>query len=244
MEVLARLYQEEGAALLTDANRLTNMLRDLCPEGTRRQQTMLINALREGIPTALLFPSEPLHLLARRLAEKLEQGRLAFHRDDAAWVVDAWAGVLGKSSAIPLLATQGPGNSRPGFEPITEALGQEQKNRSLSAIQAGLQPAAIRSSNIVESPGFIPGSLPVADKKRTTGSSTVSFGWIKSAFYFMCYVVILFGGVLVSSGLVSSGWRWLGYGGFVFVAIACPWLIVKVHRIRKRLGVVLQKPLV
>ncbi len=231
MEVLARLYQEEGAALLTDAHRLANMLRDLCPEGTRRQQTMLVNALREGIPTALLFPSEPLHLLARRLAEKLEQGRLAFHRDDAAWVVDAWVGVLGKSSAIPLLATQGPGNTRSKSETITQTLGQEQNTRSLFATEAVLQPAVIRSSNVVESPGVSPGSLPANDSIKTNNSGHGSLVWIKLAFYFVCYI----GAIWVLIDKLER--RRFVFFDLILLAFGGYWIFTRVRRIiAKRLN--------
>jgi hypothetical protein len=91
---LCILISNFGRGLCDDPQRCEALLRDYC--GTyRREITLLVNAMREQVPTELMSTEGkvPYEILRSRLVSKLEEN-LAITTEAASWSVDAWAAAL------------------------------------------------------------------------------------------------------------------------------------------------------
>jgi hypothetical protein len=87
---LCRISETYGRAVFRYPQRVTAMLRDLCPEA-RRESFLLVVALREGVVSDLMagLDTVPEELLLARGAEKLRE-HLGLSEDSARWSVESW----------------------------------------------------------------------------------------------------------------------------------------------------------
>jgi hypothetical protein len=92
---LKELIDTYGVALCDDPKRCEALLRDLCGEA-RREISVLVSALREGVASELLsfYKSTPREVLLSRLTRQLHES-LALTEEAARWAVEAWAEALG-----------------------------------------------------------------------------------------------------------------------------------------------------
>jgi hypothetical protein len=92
---LKELIETYGVALCDDPKRCEALLRDLSGEA-RREISVLVSALREGVASDLLsfYKSTPREVLLSRLTRQLHDS-LALTEEAARWAVEAWAEALG-----------------------------------------------------------------------------------------------------------------------------------------------------
>jgi hypothetical protein len=128
-QALAELIRERGRAVLEDPGMLEALLRARCPQ-RRLEVTLLVNALREGVPSALLqkvttgMGPATMATQSARLVENL-----GISDSLARWAVESWA----KALAIPAIA--------PGERPAPHVPGQADAAQGRKA----LSPDALRS---------------------------------------------------------------------------------------------------
>jgi hypothetical protein len=146
---LNQLLSTHGQQLPEDPQRCEALLRDTFPSYPR-EVSLLVNALKQGVPQELLSSHNkiPFEVTRSRLSHKLAEN--LFVQDQAAeWVVDAWSEALGVKQTInrPMTTMQPPdlgGTSG----------GQGGENPGVSGGVSGGIP--------VNSSGSIPGSAPTA----------------------------------------------------------------------------------
>jgi uncharacterized RDD family membrane protein YckC len=99
---LCELIKRYDASLCHHPLRLEGLLRDFCGE-YRKEIAVLINAVKEGIPTDLLGSQNtvPIKILLARLTKRL-QNNLGLADDAARWGVESWALALGIVSSAEL----------------------------------------------------------------------------------------------------------------------------------------------
>ena len=103
-----------GQQTATDLQRLGPMLLDLCGN-RKRENYLLINAAREGVPTQLTSSKAsllPIELLLSRLTQHLEENLLV-SETAARWAVESWALALGRITPGELITHQLDLNRRP-----------------------------------------------------------------------------------------------------------------------------------
>src|SRR5439155_10842512 len=95
---LREIIAKYGTSLCDDPLRCEGLLRDLCPKD-RRKVNVLINALRERVPTELgnLQTGVPVEVALSRLSKRLEDQH-AITPEMARWAVESWALALNKIS--------------------------------------------------------------------------------------------------------------------------------------------------
>lgn len=121
-DTLKQLLTTEGRSLIQEPGRLEGLLKDYLRGGARREITLILGALREGVPAELLSTSVtamPRELLFERLQGRLEEN-LAITTDAARWAVETWA--LALDQMPPGYQTPSPGyqpghSDRPSLPP-------------------------------------------------------------------------------------------------------------------------------
>src|SRR5215510_13255519 len=95
---LRELITTYGHTVLDDPGRCEGLLRDVCGQ-YRREITVLVSALKEGVGTELLTASEgvPIEVLLARQTQRL-QDDLGLTADAGRWAVESWALALGRLS--------------------------------------------------------------------------------------------------------------------------------------------------
>jgi hypothetical protein len=146
---LNQLLSTHGQQLPEDPQRCEALLRDTFPSYPR-EVSLLVNALKQGVPQELLSSHNkiPFEVTRSRLTHKLTEN--LFVQDQAAeWVVDAWSEALGVKQTInrPMTTMQPPDLGSPSG-------GQGGENPGVSGGFSGGVP--------VNSSGSIPGSAPTA----------------------------------------------------------------------------------
>jgi hypothetical protein len=107
---LNQLLSTHGQQLPEDPQRCEALLRDTFPSHPR-EVSLLVNALKQGVPQELLSSHNkiPFEVTRSRLAHKLTEN--LFVQDQAAeWVIDAWSEALGVKQTInrPMTMMQPP----------------------------------------------------------------------------------------------------------------------------------------
>ena len=96
--ILSSLVARYGTSIASDPLRCEGLLRDTCPRCSR-EIFVLINAVRQQVPTDLLSPRHSLPpALFRGFLVKRLQDELGLSDDAAHWAVDTWAAALGLDS--------------------------------------------------------------------------------------------------------------------------------------------------
>ena len=95
-QTLCDLIQRFGADLATDPKRCEALLKDLLPNGFKREVNALVTAAREGVPSELRQPAggTPLPAVVVQQARKLHED-LGLDQSLAEWAVKTWAVALG-----------------------------------------------------------------------------------------------------------------------------------------------------
>src|SRR5262245_796802 len=109
---LCQILAAYGPSLHTDPRRCENLLRDLCPQN-KRELSVLIGALREGIPAELTTPAQrktAIHSIGR-FSKRLEDN-LALAVGPARWAVETWALALGVVTSQQIAAAAPPPKSK------------------------------------------------------------------------------------------------------------------------------------
>jgi hypothetical protein len=116
-----QLLSTYGSQLCEEQQRCEALLRDTFPEYPR-QVSLLVNALKQGVPQDLLASHNkiPFEVTRSRLARKLAD-EMFVQQEAAQWVVDSWSEALGMGAAArpgtvmqPPEVSGGTGNTPPG----------------------------------------------------------------------------------------------------------------------------------
>lgn len=117
-QILKELVGRYGVSIAQDPLRCEGMLRDRCSK-CNREIFVLVNAIRQRVPSDLLSPRQslPLALLKGFLKKRL-QDELGFGDEIAQWAVETWAESLGISDIpagaekiLPITGVEAPGIS-------------------------------------------------------------------------------------------------------------------------------------
>ena len=169
---LCELIGRYGRGLSQEPGRCEGLLRDATRGDYRREVTVLVNALKEGVAAELLSASEgiPITLLLARLTQSL-QDHLGLTAEAAHWAVDSWALALGRLSAKDLQSLAVP----PGDEAVAP-----------SAVPSAPQAA----SSMIQPPTVTPTGFPRPRKKR----------WlvVGGIVLLVCLVVLVGAGLLIT----------------------------------------------
>src|SRR5688500_14926601 len=94
---LSGIVASHGIAIVGDARRLRNLLRDLCGD-QRRDVFLAVTAVEQRVPAELLGapPFVPRAVLVGQLGRRLQQD-CGLSEEAAAWAVEVWVAALGIS---------------------------------------------------------------------------------------------------------------------------------------------------
>ena len=90
---LRDIVVENGRSLLRDRARLNYLLKDFCP-GCNYEIELILHAVDDGVPAALLDAGQPSRKQIAELAQRLESRRGLSH-ENAEWAVNSWVFALG-----------------------------------------------------------------------------------------------------------------------------------------------------
>lgn len=91
-DILRKLYADYGPTLLNEPERVDAFLADLCGE-YYRERFLIVQAMRERIPTELLAQSQGRAIHGQRLSQRLES-RYCISTEAAHWAIDSWSAVM------------------------------------------------------------------------------------------------------------------------------------------------------
>jgi len=119
---LGRLLTDYGLDLLNDPARMNALLADLCGE-FNRERLLLVQALKEGIPTDLLSQERGVAASRLHLAQRLQKS-YSFSDKAAHWAVESWSTALHYSA--PATAQEPPGERKSARENVSKRLSLRQ----------------------------------------------------------------------------------------------------------------------
>src|SRR3712207_3690877 len=111
---LRELVARHGRPIVRDARRVEALLKDYSGR-FRREVSVLVSALEEGVPQDMLDAptGTPPRVLLARMARRLTD-RLALSEEAARWSANSWALALGLVSDDELKALEGPSTTTTG----------------------------------------------------------------------------------------------------------------------------------